>query len=253
MAYFIYHSNNVYYEEIGEGAPLFLLHGNTASSKMFDLVLSLYRNSFKVILIDFLGHGQSDRLKEFPTDFWYDEALQVIELISQRNYQRVNIIGTSGGALAAINVALEHPELVACLVADSFEGEHSVKSIVENIRCERDHSKTDQHAREFWKFNHGDDWESVIDNDTQVNILHHKQIRKFFHKDLSCLKRPILLTGSLEDNYVSHIDVLYADMLKRITQGSMYIFSKGWHPAMISNAVEFSEVSKEFINGQRLV
>ncbi len=247
MAYFIYHSKNVYYEEIGEGSPLFLLHGNTASSKMFDIVLNLYKKDFKIVLIDFLGHGQSDRLKEFPTDFWFDEAMQVIELIHIKNYQRVNVIGTSGGALAAINVALERPDLVKCLVADSFEGENSVKSIVDNIQYERVNSKANQNAIDFWRFNHGDDWEAIVDHDTQVNIFHHEHIRSFFHKDLSCLNVPILLTGSLEDDYVSNIDRLYSELLKRISHGSMYIFPRGWHPAMISNADEFAKISKSFI------
>ena len=252
MPYFKYNNKEVYYNEIGQGSPLFLLHGNSASSKMFDIVLDLYKNDFMVILIDFLGHGKSDRLNKFPTDFWYDEALQVIELIHQKNYRGANIIGTSGGALAALNIALERPDLVNCLVADSFEGERSVNSIVENIQSERNNSKKDQGAREFWKFNHGDDWEDVVDNDTHVNIMHHKQISLFFHKDLSCLKVPVLLTGSLEDEYVSHIDNLYTDLLIKIPHGSMYIFPKGGHPSMISNAEGFARISKEFMNSTRI-
>lgn len=46
------------------------LHVDTASSKMFELLLPLYTDDFKVILIDFLGNGKSDRVKEFPVDLW---------------------------------------------------------------------------------------------------------------------------------------------------------------------------------------
>ena len=69
MAYFYYADKKIYYEEIGRGIPLLLLHGNSVSSKMFQGIIDLYKEDYKVILIDFLGHGRSDRLEQFPTDF----------------------------------------------------------------------------------------------------------------------------------------------------------------------------------------
>ena len=48
---------------------MLLLHGNSVSSKMFQGIIDLYKEDYKVILIDFLGHGRSDRLEQFPTDF----------------------------------------------------------------------------------------------------------------------------------------------------------------------------------------
>ena len=123
MAYFKYGDRNIFYEEVGSGFPLILLHGNTLSSKMFTQIIDLYKEDFKVILIDFLGHGNSDRLEQFPIDFWYDQAMQVVQLITLNDYGKVNLIGTSGGALTALNVALEHEELVNKVIADSLEGE----------------------------------------------------------------------------------------------------------------------------------
>ena len=62
MSYFKYHNKSIFYQEIGAGTPLIFLHGNTASSKMFEMLLPLYKENFSVILIDFLGNGQSDRM-----------------------------------------------------------------------------------------------------------------------------------------------------------------------------------------------
>lgn len=78
MAFFKYGDKNIYYDEIGAGLPVVLLHGDTASSKMFEYIIPLYANSLRVILMDFLGNGQSDRVKEFPSDIWYSQAQQVI-------------------------------------------------------------------------------------------------------------------------------------------------------------------------------
>ena len=65
MAYFKYQGKSVYYTEYGQGEPLVFLHGNTASSKMSGLLMPLYADKFRCILIDFLGNGQSDRVENF--------------------------------------------------------------------------------------------------------------------------------------------------------------------------------------------
>ena len=43
MSYFIYHGKKIFYREVGEGKPVLFLHGNTASSKMFEFILPLYQ------------------------------------------------------------------------------------------------------------------------------------------------------------------------------------------------------------------
>lgn len=62
------------------GKPVVFLHGDTASSKMFEFLLPLYTDHFKVILIDFLGNGKSDRVEELPEDLWQEQAGQTIAL-----------------------------------------------------------------------------------------------------------------------------------------------------------------------------
>lgn len=53
MAYFKYQGKIVFYEVYGQGEPLVFLHGNTASSKMFEFLMPLYTDDFRCILIDF--------------------------------------------------------------------------------------------------------------------------------------------------------------------------------------------------------
>lgn len=175
MAYFRYQGKSVFYEEYGQGEPLILLHGNTASSNMFLEIAEKYKEHFKVILIDFLGHGKSDRLTEFPADLWFDEA----------------------------------------------------------------------------QYMQGDDWESVVDNDTSAIIRHEKEIGKFFHKDLHRFKPDILMTGSKQDEFVSSVsptyfEKVYGEMLKKIGHGKMYLFDTGGHPAMLTNQDDFYSLSMAF-------
>lgn len=81
MSYFMYQSKKIYYSETGNGKPVVFLHGDTASSRMFEPLLPLYEERFRVILVDFLGHGRSDRLTEFPADLWQEEARQTVALL----------------------------------------------------------------------------------------------------------------------------------------------------------------------------
>lgn len=251
MAYFSYKNKRVYYEDYGEGMPVVFLHGNTASSKMFTPILPEFKRQFRIILIDFLGHGLSDRLSSFPVDLWYDEAMQVIALLEILQIPKTHLIGSSGGALVAINVALERPDLVDKVVADSFEGEQALDAFTKNIVAKRQASKEDPNASMFYEIMHGADWESVIDNDTAVIAAHAEKIKMFFHHPISTLENDILMIGTQQDRCVStgahYLAHKYGEMLQKIGHGSFYIFAAGNHPAMISNSGQFCGIVKAFL------
>ena len=253
MAYFKYKNKNIFYSECGSGnVVLVLLHGNTASSKMFDEIIKLLEKDFKILTLDFLGCGRSDRVKKLNTDLWYDESQQVITLLQILNIDKVNIVGTSGGALVGINIALERPDLVNKIIADSFEGEESINIITDTIVEDRKKSKNDLQARQFYKYMNGNDWEKVIDNDTVAIYEHSKKIKKFYHKDISKLSVPILFTGSKEDEFLSLVgssfyEDLFNQLMKKVENGSMFVFDSGGHPAMLSNMHQYSNLIKEYI------
>ena len=151
MPEFCYLGHRLHYTDQGAGTPLLLLHGNAASSNMFYGTDQSYAASFRVICPDFLGHGASNRLSEFPTDLWFEEARQVIALLRALDLGPAHLIGTSGGALTAINVALEAPELVGKVIADSFEGDHSLEAVTSYLSEQREASKQDENARQFFR------------------------------------------------------------------------------------------------------
>ena len=49
MSYLDYEGNRIFYEETGEGKPLILLHGNTASSKMLAPIIPFFSENHHVI------------------------------------------------------------------------------------------------------------------------------------------------------------------------------------------------------------
>lgn len=248
MSFFKYNSKNVYYTEIGEGEPIVFLHGNTASSKMFESVTDLYSQNYKVILIDFLGHGESQRLAAFPTELWFDEAMQTITLLDNLSYERVSLIGTSGGAWVALNVALERPDLINKVIADSFDGRALGKDFINNLKYGREFSKKNELAKQFYIMCQGNDWESVVDNDTKCLTECAKLKKGLFHRALDELKVPLLLTASKTDDMIrSDFMEEYDHIIKQTVNGQKYIFEKGFHPAIISNGEEYAKIVNQFL------
>lgn len=247
MSYFSYKDKQCFYKEYGEGEPLIFLHGNTASSKMFEVLMPLYTEKFRCILIDFLGNGQSDRIRKFSPDMWYDEALQAIALIEHLNCGKVNLVGTSGGAWVAINAALEWPDLIYAVIADSFDGWTLNDNFSDNLLSERTRAKNDVQARQFYEWCQGKDWEKIVDLDTEALLQCAREKRPLFHKSLKDLRVPVLLVGSKEDEMCrSDLEDEYKQMSTVIPDAKVYIFNQGGHPAILTNAEEFSRLFKDF-------
>ena len=101
MSYFTYYGKKIFYREVGEGKPVLFLHGNTASSKMFEFILPLYQADCRVFLMDFLGNGRSDRVEEFPPALWIEWGRQAAALVRHLDMGKVSLVGTSGGRLVS--------------------------------------------------------------------------------------------------------------------------------------------------------
>ena len=239
MSYFKFNNKKIYFKITGSGDPLLLVHGNTLSSKMFLPVIKMFAKEFKTIVIDLPGHGKSERLERFETDFWFNNALACNALLEELDLDNVSVIGTSGGALTGINLCLEFPERIRYLVADSFEGEYPLDTYIDSIEEDRNRDKKKFLAKLIWFYCHGRDWRKIVDMDTEVNIEFSKSGNSFFHKSITALKIPTLITGSLKDEYCDHLDIIYSGLQKKNQDLSVHIFESGGHPAMLSNKNDF--------------
>ncbi len=99
--------------------PLILLHGLLLSQEMHrPLAEALAARGNRVITVDLLGHGASDR----PRDMWrYSMASygkQVVALMDHLKLEQAVVMGTSLGANAALEVASAHPERLRGLVIE---------------------------------------------------------------------------------------------------------------------------------------
>ncbi len=248
MPFFKYGDKSIFYKEYGTGEPLIFLHGNTASSKMFELLMPLYAENFRCILMDFLGNGQSDRVEYFSPDMWHDEALQTVALAEHLQCRKVSAVGTSGGAWAAINAVLERPDLFYRVVADSFDGRTLNDDFSDHLLSEREAAKRNLQSRQFYEWCQGADWEKVVDLDTEALLKCAKEKRPLFHKPLEELKAPVLFMGSKEDEMCrKNLEQEYRAMAALIPSAAIQMFEHGGHPAIASNAEQAAKCICNFI------
>ena len=248
MSYFIYQEKRIYYSESGKGNPVVFLHGNTASSRMFEMLLPLYEEHFKVILLDFLGHGRSDRLTEFPADLWQEEARQIIALLEYLDYGKVSLVGSSGGAWAAVNAGLLRPDLVGKVVADSFDGRTLGEDFARKLLNERAGAKQDEQAVGFYQWCQGEDWERIVDMDTKALVQCAEENLPLFFKPISELEVPLLLMGSAGDEMVRPDIWDEYEAISGKTGAEICMFSSGDHPAIYSNAERAAEAIRQFLS-----
>lgn len=251
MSYFNYKSKKIYYAEQGVGEPVVFLHGNAVSSKMFEPILPLYTDKFKVILIDFLGHGKSDRLSSFTVDLWQEEARQTIALLEHLKCGKVSLVGTSGGAWVAINAAMERPDLVARVVADSFDGRTLADDFSQNLIKERAQAKQNEMAAAFSEWCLGRDWEQIADMDMEALIKCAEEKRPLFWKPLDMLKNPLLLMGSMGDEMCRSDFGAEYDAIAQMTNADICIYETGFHPAIVSNAEQAAKAIRKFLTDKR--
>jgi pimeloyl-ACP methyl ester carboxylesterase len=101
-------------EEAGEGVPVVLLHGLTATRRYVVMgSKNLERGGHRVVMYDARGHGRSDPAEAYGYAELADDLLAVLD---DRGIDRAVLAGASMGAHTIVRFALDHPERAAALV-----------------------------------------------------------------------------------------------------------------------------------------
>ena len=101
----------LYYETTGEGEPLVLAHAGFVDSGMWDAQWQAFAQHYRVIRFDMRGFGRSDRATG-PVS----RREELYQVLTQLGIERVALVGCSLSGTAALDLALEHPEMVSALV-----------------------------------------------------------------------------------------------------------------------------------------
>ena len=104
----------MYYEIVGEGEPLVLLHGGLATGALMKPRYSDLANNFRMIIPDLRGHGKSPD----PTgDVSPQQAARdVFALLDHLALERVKGLGGSYGSAVLLHMAAQQPDRLEAMV-----------------------------------------------------------------------------------------------------------------------------------------
>jgi len=110
----------IHYVEAGSGAPVILIHGLADNVAIWDPVIPALAARFRVIALDQIGFGRSDKpLLNYRVSTLVD-FLDVF--LTELKIERASPVGNSLGGWVAAAYALAHPERVERLVLSDAAG-----------------------------------------------------------------------------------------------------------------------------------
>ena len=120
MPEFEYNGHRISYDDYGAGErPLILVHGLLMSRRMFDrLGPEMARRGNRVIALDLLGHGRSDRPSDMTNYSMTFFARQVEALMDHLGIDQAVVGGTSLGANVTLELNYLEPQRVRAMMIE---------------------------------------------------------------------------------------------------------------------------------------
>jgi len=111
----------LYYEVIGSGAPLIMVHGNSEDHTIFNEAAEVLKNHYTCYLVDTRSHGKSTKVKPLH---YRDMAQDYIDFIKALDLKNVTFFGFSDGGILGLLIAMQ-TDLIETLIisgANTYPG-----------------------------------------------------------------------------------------------------------------------------------
>lgn len=125
MPYAEVRGQRLWYEDVGQGDAVLMLHGFTGTAQAdLSRQIEWFSRSYRVIAPDLRGYGRSlPKPRQFPVDFYVQDALDAAALLEALGIERAHVLGYSDGGESAVLVGIERPERVRSIVAWGVAGQ----------------------------------------------------------------------------------------------------------------------------------
>lgn len=235
----------LHYTQKGGGPLVLVLPGSTASSAHHHQdLLRLSQNGYHAVSLDFRGTGNSGRIAIWPDDWWQQAAGDTAALVAHLGHESAALIGTSGGGIVALWYAILFPDKVRAVIADSI-GHHLPPEFLRREIANR--RRYAPEAVGFWQTGHGSDWQAVIEADCEFLLRQADRGAEWYGEELSRIRCPVLLTGSLRDEFYPDLPEQAGRMARQIPDAQMHLVNGGGHPLIWSRADDFYDVALPFL------
>ncbi len=226
----------MYYETLGEGEPLLLLHGFSSSGQeSWQLFSEQLSQTYKLIIPDLRGHGRSTNP---ASTFTHRQcALDVYALLDHLKIRRVRAAGISTGGMTLLHMATQHPDRIRTMILIGathrftdqnrvIQGQATVESLSEEgdiwggyEQMRRIHIRGDEQIRQLRQ-----QFRAFKDNFDDMNFTkeHLGQIRT----------STLIIHGDRDEFFPVEIPV---EMYKAIPNSSLWIVPKSGHVPIIAS------------------
>ncbi len=127
MSYFNQQGCQIYYEDVGRGEPVILIHGLGSSTKDWEYQIPELQKDFRAIAIDVRGHGRSGKpVQTYSIPSFADD---IFALIQHLKLHKPHVIGISMGGMIAFQLAVDNPGLLGSLTIVNSGPEVKPRSI----------------------------------------------------------------------------------------------------------------------------
>ncbi len=107
----------LYYEEHGEGTPLFLVHGFSGAGAVWADFVPTLAARYRVIVPDLRGHGRSGGPLATIHHKWF--AADLVALMDTLQVERAHFVGHSSGGMSLLFIGQDHPQRIHSLTLAS--------------------------------------------------------------------------------------------------------------------------------------
>src|SRR5215472_13835732 len=105
----------------GQGEPVILVHGWSASAEMWPALMNDLSQDHQIIAVDCRGHGKSDKPHD-PGQYGSEMSKDVVRLMDELGLQRAHVVGYSMGGGIVMKVLVDYPDRLLSAVTGANRG-----------------------------------------------------------------------------------------------------------------------------------
>ncbi|MCF6332996.1 MAG: alpha/beta hydrolase [Draconibacterium sp.] len=227
----------IYFEEYGQGEPLFLIHGNGADIKVMGNQIDYFKTKYRVIIADNRGHGKSELKTDSLT--YVQIANDWTKLAKHLKLDSINIIGWSDGGIVGLLIGIGNEVNVKKIVAMGANLRPDSTAVyswaVNDVKKQRQFvaSKIKEH-------NTDKNWDLLKQ---RLALLGDQPTIPV--SDLSKIKAPVLIISGDKDIIREEHSV---EIYQNIPNAQLCIMPGETHFTPASNPALFNEIANRFLS-----
>lgn len=222
---------------------LLLLHGAIGSSVQLEPLANLIKDSFKITLLNFSGHGG----KSIPEDPFSIEmfADETVNLIDKGRLKDVNIFGYSMGGYVALYIARFFPGRINKIFTTATKFDWNEETSLKEsklLNVDKILEKIPSFAEQLKQRHSEKNWKVVLEKTAQMMINMGKK-NPLTEKDLNEIDNEVLVSVGDRDNMVSIEETV--NTYRNLKNGKLLILPGTPHPI---EKISTERLSYEILN-----